>query len=265
MMESEENEPAFEQELNFVEHLVELRGRLLKSLTAVGLVFLGMSFWANDIYAYLAGPLTRHMPPGAQMIAIGVASPFLAPMKLTLVVAIFVAIPFVLYQVWSFIAPGLYQHEKRLALPLLLASVLLFYSGIGFAYFVVFPLIFQFMVLTAPPGVTVMTDINQYMDFVLTLFVAFGVSFQVPIATIILVASGLVSRQSIAEKRPYAVVLAFLVGAILTPPDVVSQTLLAVPIWLLFEMGLLMSRFVGSERVVDEVAVDQNNGENTII
>lgn len=226
----------------FISHLVELRNRLIKALVVVGLTFVGLSFWANEIYAYVAGPLTRHMPPGAQMIAIGVASPFLAPLKLTLVVAICAAMPFVLYQAWAFIAPGLYRHEKRLALPLLVASILLFFGGMAFAYFVVFPLVFQFMVMTAPPGVAVMTDINQYMDFVLTLFMAFGVSFQVPIATILLVASGVISREAVADKRPYVIVLAFIIGAVLTPPDIISQTLLAVPIWLLFEMGLAFSR-----------------------
>ena len=228
----------------FIAHLVELRDRLIKALVVVGLTFVGLSFWANEIYAYVAGPLTRHMPPGAQMIAIGVASPFLAPLKLTLVVAICAAMPFVLYQAWAFIAPGLYRHEKRLALPLLVASILLFFGGMAFAYFVVFPLVFQFMLMTAPPGVAVMTDINQYMDFVLTLFMAFGVSFQVPIATILLVASGVISREAVADKRPYVIVLAFVIGAVLTPPDVISQTLLAVPIWLLFELGLAFSRLL---------------------
>jgi len=231
----------------FITHLIELRNRIIKSLIVVTVVFGGLSFWANNIYSYLAGPLTKHMPPGAQMIAIGVASPFLAPLKLTLVVAFFVAVPYVLYQVWAFIAPGLYHHEKRLALPLLLASIVLFYCGMAFAYFVVLPIIFQFMLTTAPAGVAVMTDINQYLDFVLTLFVAFGVSFEVPIATILIIASGLVSRQAIADKRPYAILGAFVIGALLTPPDVVSQTLLAVPIWLLFELGLFFSRFISSK------------------
>lgn len=239
------NDPAAnDSEQPFITHLIELRDRIIRSLVVVAVVFGGLSFWANDIYAYLAGPLTKHMPPGAQMIAIGVASPFLAPLKLTLVVSFLVAIPFVLYQIWAFIAPGLYQHEKRLALPLLLASIILFYCGMAFAYFVVLPIIFQFMLTTAPAGVAVMTDINQYLDFVLTLFVAFGVSFEVPIATILIIASGLVSRQAIADKRPYAILAAFVIGAVLTPPDVVSQTLLAVPIWLLFEFGLFFSRFI---------------------
>lgn len=244
-------------EQSIISHLVELRDRLIKAIVVVGLIFLGMSFKANEIYAYLAGPLTQHMPPGAHMIAIGVASPFLAPLKLTLVAAVFVSVPFLLYQAWAFVAPGLYKHEKRLALPLLVASILLFYSGVAFAYFVVFPLIFQFMIMTAPPGVAVMTDINQYMDFVLTLFVAFGVSFQVPIATILVVAAGLVDRAAIAEKRPYAIVMAFVIGAVLTPPEVISQTLLAVPIWLLFELGLLFSRFFTPKVAEDSVGPDE--------
>lgn len=230
-------------EQSFISHLVELRDRLIRCIVAVVVIFAGMSFKANEIYAYLAGPLTKHMPEGSKMIAIGVASPFLAPLKLTLVAAVFVAMPYILYQAWAFIAPGLYRHERRFALPLLVASIVLFYSGMAFAYFVVFPLIFQFMILTAPPGVAVMTDINQYMDFVLTLFFAFGISFEVPIATILLVATGIVSRKTIADKRPYAIVLAFVIGMVLSPPDVVSQTLLAVPIWLLFELGLVFSRF----------------------
>ncbi|NBS16569.1 MAG: twin-arginine translocase subunit TatC [Gammaproteobacteria bacterium] len=233
----------------FIAHLVELRDRLIRSIVVVGLLFGGLSFWANDLYALLAGPLTRHLPPGAQMIAIGVASPFLAPLKLTLFVALVLGVPYLLYQAWAFIAPGLYQHEKKLALPLLVASIVLFYGGMAFAYFVVFPLIFQFMVMTAPKGVAVMTDINQYMDFVLTLFIAFGVSFQVPIATILLVVSGLVTRESIADKRPYAIVFAFVIGAVLTPPDVVSQTLMAVPIWILFELGLIFSRLFVKDTV----------------
>jgi sec-independent protein translocase protein TatC len=239
----------------FVAHLIELRNRLIRAVLVVGILFVGLSFYANSIYAYLAGPLTQHMPPGGQMIAIGVASPFLAPLKLTFFVSFFLAIPFILYQAWAFIAPGLYAHEKRLALPLLAASIILFYSGMCFAYFVVFPLIFQFMIMTAPPGVAVMTDINQYMDFVLTLFVAFGLAFEVPIATILVVVSGIATREQIAEWRPYAIVLAFVVGAILTPPDVVSQLLMAVPIWILFELGLLFSRFfMVTERRVGSVS-----------
>jgi sec-independent protein translocase protein TatC len=236
-------------EQSFISHLIELRNRLIRSIVVLFALFIVCSFKANIIYSYIAGPLTRHMPTGVQMIAIGVASPFLAPLKLTFFVALIIAFPYILYQTWSFIAPGLYAHEKALALPLLFASVILFYAGMAFAYFVAFPLIFKFIIATAPIGVSVMTDINQYMDFVLSLFFAFGICFQVPIATILLVASGIVSRAEMVEKRPYVILLAFIVGAILTPPDVLSQTLLAIPIWLLFEVGLLFSRFVMPRQV----------------
>lgn len=238
------SDPEFDDSTqSFVSHLVELRDRLIRSLAAVLLVFLSLAYFANQIYGLLAGPLLQHMPAGTQMIAIEVASPFLTPFKLTLVVALFLAIPYVLYQAWAFVAPGLYRHERRLVLPLLLASVVLFYAGIAFAYFVVFPLLFAFLSATAPPGVTVMTDISHYLDFVLTIFFAFGVAFEVPIATILLVWSGVITREGLREKRPYIIVLAFVIGMVLTPPDVVSQTLLAVPIWFLFEGGLWFSRF----------------------
>lgn len=228
----------------FVSHLIELRNRLIRSIIVLFAVFIALSFKANTIYSYVAGPLTSHMPVGVQMIAIGVASPFLAPLKLTFFVSLGIVFPYLLYQMWSFIAPGLYSHEKALALPLLLSSIVLFYAGMVFAYVVALPLIFQFIIATAPSGVSVMTDINQYMDFVLSLFFAFGMCFQVPIATILLIASGLVSRNQMVEKRPYVILLAFIVGAVLTPPDVLSQTLLAVPIWLLFEVGLIFSRLI---------------------
>jgi sec-independent protein translocase protein TatC len=241
------NDASFDQEQPFISHLIELRDRLLRSILVVFVLFFGLAFYANDIYAYLAGPLLKHMPTGSQMIAIEVASPFLTPFKLTLVVSVFIAVPYLLYQVWAFIAPGLYRHERRLILPLLVSSSLLFYSGIAFAYFVVFPLLFAFITTAAPIGVTVMTDITQYLDFVLTIFFAFGVSFEVPIFTILLIWTGIISRESMAEKRPYVIVLAFVIGAVLTPPDPVSQTLLAVPIWLLFEMGLFFARFFGRE------------------
>jgi sec-independent protein translocase protein TatC len=236
----------------FVSHLVELRDRLLRSIIAILLIFLGLAYYANDIYAFLAGPLLKHMPAGTQMIAIEVASPFFTPFKLTLVVAFLLAIPYVLYQVWAFIAPGLYRHERRLTLPLLVASTLLFYGGIAFAYFVVFPLLFGFLTAATPKGVTMMTDITRYLDFVLTLFVAFGAAFEVPIATILLVWSGIVDRKSLSEKRPYVIVAAFIVGAVLTPPDVVSQSLLAIPMWLLFELGLLFSRFFVPARTTED-------------
>jgi sec-independent protein translocase protein TatC len=226
----------------FISHLIELRDRLLKIVLCVLLVFLGLSTYANQIYTYLAGPLLKHMPKDSTMIAIEVASPFFIPFKLTLVVAIFICVPVVLYQFWAFVAPGLYKRERRMILPLLIASTLLFYLGVAFAYYVVFPLVFGFLTAAAPVGVAVMTDIGKYLDFVLTLFFAFGVCFEVPIFTIVLVWSGLVSRASLAEKRPYVIVGAFIIGMLLTPPDAISQTLLAVPMWMLFEIGLLFSR-----------------------
>lgn len=230
-----------------MDHLIELRKRLLAAMFWVMAIFLGLVYYANDIYSLLATPLLRHLPAGTQMIAIEVASPFLAPFKLTLAVAIALAVPFVLYQAWAFVAPGLYRRERRLILPLLIASTLLFYGGIAFAYFVVFPLMFGFLTATAPAGVTMMTDIGKYLDFILTIFIAFGVAFEVPIATILLIWSGLVSRDSLNNNRPYVIVVAFVIGAILTPPDVISQTLLSLPIWLLFEAGLLTSRFFKPE------------------
>lgn len=233
----------------FISHLVELRDRLLRCILVVLFVFMSMAYFANEIYAYLAGPLMKHLPPGSQMIAIDVASPFLTPFKLTLVAAVFLSIPYILYQVWAFVAPGLYEHERRLVLPLLFASTVLFYGGMAFVYYLVFPLIFGFLTATAPAGVAVMTDITHYLDFVLTLFFAFGVSFEVPIATIVLIWSGISTRESLSEKRPYIIVAAFVIGMVLSPPDVVSQSLLAVPIWLLFELGLVFSRLFRPRRI----------------
>lgn len=227
----------------FLSHLVELRDRLLKAILSVLLVFLPLSFYANDIYSFLAEPLLKHLPENSTMIAIDVASPFLTPFKLALVAAVFLAIPLVLYQFWAFVAPGLYKSERRLVLPLLVASSLLFYLGVAFAYFAVFPLVFGFLTTTAPVGVSVMTDISRYLDFILTMFFAFGVCFQVPIFTIVLVWTGLTSPAELKDKRPYVIVGAFVIGMVLTPPDAISQTLLAIPMWLLFEIGLLFSRF----------------------
>lgn len=221
-------------------HLVELRTRLLRALLAVLLVFLCLVYFAQDLYHLLATPLLEVLPDGAQMIATDVASPFFAPFKLTLVFSFFLAIPIVLYQVWGFVAPGLYRNEKRLVAPLLVFSTLLFYAGVAFAYFVVFPLAFAFFTSVAPEGVSIYTDISSYLDFVLKLFFAFGVSFQIPIAIVLLCWTGATSAQTLREKRPYVIVGAFVVGMLLTPPDVISQTLLAVPMWLLFEIGLLV-------------------------
>ncbi len=239
-----QNDPAFKaNEQPFISHLIELRNRLLRVVAFVLVVFLCAAPFANEIYTFLSGPLLQHMPENSTMIATDVASPFLTPFKLALVASIFVSVPVIFFHFWAFVAPGLYSHEKKMVLPLLVASTGLFYLGIAFAYYVVFPLVFGFLTAAAPEGVAVMTDIAKYLDFVLTLFFAFGLAFEVPIVTIILVWTGLASPQSLAEKRPYVIVGAFIIGMFLTPPDAISQTLLAVPIWLLFEMGLLFSRF----------------------
>lgn len=252
---SQNNYEAAEQP--FISHLIELRDRLLRVIICVLLIFMLLAYYANDIYALLAGPLMKHMPENSTMIAIEVASPFFTPFKLALVVSVFISIPYILYQFWAFVAPGLYKQEQRLILPLLLASTLLFYLGVAFAYFVVFPLVFGFLTAAAPAGVAVMTDITKYLDFVLTLFFAFGVCFQVPILTIVLVWTGLVTPKELAEKRPYVIVGAFIVGMVLTPPDAISQTLLAIPMWMLFEAGLLCSRlFVRNTESNEDCPVD---------
>jgi sec-independent protein translocase protein TatC len=226
-----------------VQHLIELRNRLLYCLAAVFIVFLALFAFANEIYTFVATPLQVFLPETSSMIATEVATPFLTPFKLTFFVAFVLAIPFVLYQLWAFLAPGLYENEKGLVLPLLTSSVLLFYAGIAFAYYVVFPLVFGFFTSVAPEGVTVMTDIGSYLDFVLKIFFAFGIAFEIPIATILLIRSGMVSADTLAKKRPYIVVACFIAGMLLTPPDVISQVLLAVPMWMLFECGIFFGRY----------------------
>lgn len=227
-----------------ITHLVELRDRLLRGILAVLVIALCLFPFANELYLLLSEPLMRHLPETSTMIATEVASPFLTPFKLTLSTAILLSMPVLLYQLWAFIAPGLYRHERRIVLPLLFASTILFVLGMLFAYFIVFPLVFGFLTQAAPEGVAVMTDIGSYLDFVLKLFFAFGLAFEVPIATVLLVRTGASSVQSLSEKRPYIIVGAFVVGMLLTPPDVISQTLLAVPVWLLFELGLLCARWL---------------------
>lgn len=232
-----------EQTQPLFSHLIELRNRLLRAMLAVMVVFLGLVWFANDIYEFLSSPLVERLPEGATMIATDVASPFFTPIKLTLVASIFVAVPIILYQIWAFVAPGLYKHERRLVMPLLASSSLLFYCGVAFAYFVVFPLVFSFFTSIAPDGVQVATDIASYLDFVLALFMAFGIAFEIPVAIILLCWTGATDPQSLREKRPYIVVAAFVVGMFLTPPDLISQTLLAIPMCLLFEVGLFFTRF----------------------
>ena len=248
-----------DQELSFIEHLVELRGRLMKASLAVLLILVALLPFARKLYATLAAPLTAVLPEGSSMIAIDVASPFLTPFKLALLLSLILAIPIVLYQLWAFVAPALYREEKRLARPLLYSAVVLFYAGCAFAYFVVFPLVFGFFTRVAPEGVTVMTDISKYLDFVITLFLAFGITFEVPIATIILVATGVTTIDQLSKYRAYVLVGAFAMGMLLTPPDVISQTLLALPMWLLFEFGLLMARILLPHRQTraDESAEDE--------
>ncbi|WP_174866918.1 Sec-independent protein translocase subunit TatC [Pectobacterium polaris] len=232
-----------------ISHLIELRKRLLNSIICVLAVFIALVYFANDIYQLVSAPLIEQLPAGASMIATDVASPFFAPIKLTMIVSVFVAAPLVLYQVWAFVAPALYKHERRLMMPLLVSSSLLFYMGMAFAYFVVFPLAFGFFAKTAPVGVLIATDINNYLDFVMALFMAFGISFEVPVAIVLLCWSGVVTPEELKRKRPYILVGAFVVGMLLTPPDVFSQTLLAIPMYLLFEIGVFFSRFyVGKGR-----------------
>ncbi len=226
----------------FLSHLVELRTRLLRIVVVVAALLLVLFPFSETLYNWLAGPLLVHLPQGTSMIAIDVASPFLIPFKLTLMLAIFLAIPYLLYEIWSFIAPGLYLHERSLVRPLLLSSTLLFYAGVAFAYFAVFPLVFGFFTSVAPAGVNVMTDIARYLDFVITMFFAFGFAFEVPVATILLVMAGVTTPENLAAKRPYFIVGAFFIGMFLTPPDIISQTLLALPMWLLFEVGVWLAR-----------------------
>lgn len=255
MTEAQDNPEPAQNEVTFVTHLLELRDRLLRIVLVISVIFACLFPFANYLYSVLAEPLLVHMPAGSSMIAVEVISPFLTPLKMTLYAAAFLGMPYLLYQAWSFVAPGLYAREKRLAVPLLISSVILFYSGVAFAYFVVFPLVFQFLIGVAPEGVAVMTDINKYLDFVISLFFAFGLAFEIPIATIILIATGITTADALVEKRPYIIVGAFVVGMFLTPPDVISQIMLALPMWILFELGIIMSKVLlkpGGEEDEDE-------------
>ena len=245
-----------EQQQPLLNHFIELRSRLLHAVVGVLLVFASLYYFANEIYLIVAEPLRQLLPNGSSMIATDVASPFFTPFKLTLMVSVFIAMPYVLYQLWLFVAPALYEKEKKLTFPILLSSIILFYSGITFAYFVVFPLVFGFFTSAGPEGVTMMTDISRYLDFVLKLFFAFGMAFEIPIAIIILVLTGVADTISLSQKRPYIVVSCFIVGMLLTPPDVVSQTLLAIPMWLFFEVGLLFSRLLDKDSLIEPRNID---------
>jgi len=244
-----------DKEQPLIAHLTELRTRLIHSLACVLLVVIALTPFSKDLYSIIATPMISKLPKGTSMIATEVASPFLVPFKLTIFTALFISMPYLLYQMWAFISPGLYRNEKRFAVPLLLTSIVLFYTGAAFAFFVVFPLVFSFFTAVAPEGVAVMTDIGHYLDFILKMFFAFGLAFEVPIATILLVSSGIVSYESMRRKRPYIIVGAFVIGMLLTPPDILSQVLLALPMWVLFETGLFLSR-----RYAD-VSEEEDNGE----
>lgn len=228
----------------FISHLIELRDRLLHIVAGIVLTFICLFPFANDIYSVLAHPLLQQLPQGGQMIATAVTTPFFVPMKVAMLSAFVISLPYTLYQVWAFIAPGLYQHEKRFAAPMVLLSTLLFLLGMAFAYFLVFPVVFGFITGTAPEGVAVMTDIGNYLDFVITLFLAFGIAFEVPVVVVVLVKLGFVQIATLKEVRSYVVVGAFVAGAILTPPDIISQFMLAIPLWLLYEAGILAAGFV---------------------
>lgn len=251
-----------QSEMPLVEHLLELRNRLLKMVLATLVCFAAIYPFANELYLWLSEPLRDLLPEGQMMIATDITAPFFAPLKLALVVAVFAAIPVILYQLWSFIAPGLYKHEKRLAFPLLATSVVLFYLGAAFAYFVVFPLVFGFFTAIGPEGIVELPDISSYLNFVLKMFFAFGVAFEIPIATILLILSGATTASSLAAKRPYVVVGCFLIGMLLTPPDVISQTLLAVPMWILFELGVLFGRLVERRPDAEAAAAESPGNSN---
>jgi sec-independent protein translocase protein TatC len=226
-----------------ISHLLELRNRILRSLMAVMVIFLALVYFSNNIYEFISQPLVERLPQGATMIATDVASPLFTPLKLTMIVSVFLTVPYILYQLWAFVAPGLYKHEQRLIMPLLFSSSLLFYCGVAFAYYVVFPLVFGFFTAISLGGVEYATDITNYLDFVLALFMAFGIAFEIPVAIILLCWTGATTPESLKSKRPYIIVVAFVVGMLLTPPDIISQTLLAIPMCLLFEIGVFFARF----------------------
>jgi len=240
---TEEQQEALDRQ-PFMAHLIEFRDRVLRIFISILVIFAGLFSFSQDLYLYVSEPIREFLPESSTMIATEVASPFLTPFKLTLVLSMFAAMPYILYQIWAFVAPGLYQREKKIVLPLFFSSVFLFYGGMAFAYYVVFPLVFMFFTSIAPEGISVMPDIRSYLDFVLKLFFAFGLSFEIPIAVVILSWMGVVEPDNLAKKRPYVFVLCFVLGMLLTPPDIISQTLLAIPMWLLFEIGILFGRLV---------------------
>lgn len=254
--------PPHDKEMTLIQHLLELRNSLAKSIASIFVLFLVLFPFANDLYTYLAAPLTQFLPEHTGMIATGVASPFLTPFKLSLVLSIYLAMPFILFQIWRFFSPALYQHEKRLIAPLLFSSSFLFYAGGAFAYYLVFPLVFGFLTGTAPEGVTIATDISLYLDFVIKMFFAFGVTFEVPIAVILLIYTGWVSPEKLTHNRPYVIVGAFVIGMLLTPPDVISQTLLAIPLWLLYEVGIVIGAWLTKSKPAS--TTDNSDTDDTL-
>ena len=239
---------------SLISHLLELRDRLLRSMIAIGIAFVPAVYYSNDIFTFVAAPLLAKLPPGSNLIATGVMSPFTTPFKLSFFVALLAAMPYVIYQLWRFVAPGLYRHEKRFATPLLLSAILLFYVGVGFAYMFVFPVMFQFFAATTPKGVAMMTDINQYLDFVLTMVFCFGVAFEVPVAVVLLVVMGLVRIEKLQKNRGYVLIGIFILAALLTPPDAISQCSLAIPMYFLYEGGILMARLLSRRKAAEEPA-----------
>ena len=237
---------------SLISHLVELRDRLLRAVIAIGVLFLPCALYSNQLFTLIATPLIEKMPAGTSMIATTLVAPFMAPLKLALFIALFLAMPYVLYQAWAFVAPGLYKHEKNFAVPLVVSSIVLFYAGAAFAHFVVFPLMFAFLTTTAPAGVQVMTDMANYLDFVLLLYFAFGIAFEIPVATVLLAATGMVRIETMTKNRGYVVLGIFIVAAFLTPPDAISQSFMAVPMYLLYEVGIVMSRMLIKKREADK-------------
>ena len=245
------SEEELDQPQTLIAHLTELRDRIIRCLIAVFIIFLFLFPFANEIYEFISLPLRDLLPEGASMIATEVASPFLTPFKLSMLLSLYLAMPYVLFQIWRFISPGMYLSEQRIAIPILSSSIFLFYAGTAFAYFVVFPLVFSFFTSVAPDGIEIMTDINRYLDFVLKLFFAFGLAFEIPIVAIILIVTGVTTAEKLASKRPFILVGCFVIGMLLTPPDVISQSLLAIPMWILFELGVFLARRM--EPMKDEI------------
>jgi sec-independent protein translocase protein TatC len=252
-------EPEALAEGTLISHLLELRDRLLRALLAIVAVFLPLMFFSNDLFSFVARPLIEKLPEGTSLIATSVVAPFMTPLKLALIAAIFIAMPYVLYQVWGFVAPGLYRREKRFALPLFASSVVLFYTGVSFAYFIVFPLMFAFLTTTTPEGVRMMTDISSYLDFTLLLFFAFGIAFEVPIAVVLLASTGLVRVETLKKNRGYVLLGIFVVAAFLTPPDAISQSFMAVPMYILYELGILFAQYLARGRAA-EAATEETAG-----